>query len=243
MSQYEHFAAIYDTWMQTIDYAEWWQYLATTFSLTPGMNILELGCGTGNLTEHMLRAGLKVVASDTSSDMLAIAEAKLRGFRGHRLLQLDMRRLPSSLGKFDAVIAACDVVNYLRNEQEVALFLRGVQPLLKSSGMLLFDVHGKGRVSNWQQHGDYNRVGDKSCYLLRVNVHGQKITQHLTGFVQKQNNNWQRFDETHRQTFYSIETLQQLLIQHGYNSISFYAFGSTSEPTESSYRLQVSARH
>ena len=39
--------------------------------------ILELGCGSGALTRHLLAAGLRVVATDASPDMLALARSAL----------------------------------------------------------------------------------------------------------------------------------------------------------------------
>ncbi|MDP3486647.1 MAG: class I SAM-dependent methyltransferase [Bacillota bacterium] len=163
--QYVRFAEVYDKWMQNIDYTEWWQYLATTFSLHKGMRVLEVGCGTGSLTEHMLKAGLSVVASDMSNEMLTQAEVKLRGYSQCRLLRLDLRRLPLDLGKFDAIIAACDVVNYLRSTEELARFLAGARQLLKDDGALLFDVQGPGRITDWLRSPNNNRVGEKSCYM------------------------------------------------------------------------------
>ena len=150
--QYLRFAEVYDKWMQNIDYKEWWQYLATTFSLHKGMRVLEVGCGTGNLTEHMLKTGLSVVASDMSTEMLTQAEVKLRGYPQCRLLRLDLRRLPLDLGKFDAIVAACDVVNYLHSTDELARFLTGARQLLKDDGVLLFDVHGPGQIgrASWR---------------------------------------------------------------------------------------------
>ena len=240
--QYVRFAEVYDKWMLNIDYTEWWQYLATTFSLHKGMRVLEVGCGTGNLTEHMLKAGLSVVASDISTEMLTQAEVKLRAFSECRLLRLDMRRLPPDLGRFDAIIAACDVVNYLRSTEELACFLNGARQLLKESGILLFDVHGPGRITDWQNCPSYNRVGENSCYMLNVSLSGTRITQRLTGFVRALSDNWARFDELHRQTHFELDTLAQSLERSGFSQSTTYEFGTTNKPVISNMRIQIAAR-
>ena len=209
-SQYVRFAAVYDKWMENIDYTAWWQYLATTFSLRKGMRILEVGCGTGSLTEHMLKDKLSVVASDNSTEMLTQAEVKLRGYSQCRLLRLDLRSLPLDLGKFDAIIAACDVVNYLRSTDELACFLSGARLLLKDNGLLLFDVHGPGRIAEWQKCPTYNRVGEASCYMLNVSLASTRITQRLTGFIRAANDVWTRFDESHRQTYFDLNVLLEI---------------------------------
>ena len=44
--------------------------------------VLEFGCGSGALTRHLLAAGLRVIATDASPDMLALARGGPR--RGRR---------------------------------------------------------------------------------------------------------------------------------------------------------------
>ncbi|KAF0197735.1 MAG: hypothetical protein FD169_337 [Bacillota bacterium] len=240
--QYVRFAEVYDKWMQNIDYTEWWQYLATTFSLYKGMRVLEVGCGTGSLTEHMLKAGLSVVASDNSIEMLTQAEAKLRGYSQCSLLRLDLRRLPPDLGKFDAVVAACDVVNYLRSIGELTLFLNGARQLLTDNGVLLFDVHGPGHITGWLNSPYYNRVGENSCYMLNVTMSKARITQHLTGFVRGANNSWTRFEEIHRQTFFEVNSLLKILHESGFRQNEAYEFGTQDKPDSNTLRIQIAAR-
>ena len=241
-SQYVHFAAVYDKWMGNIDYKEWWQYLATTFALHKGMRILEVGCGTGSLTEHMLKDKLSVVASDNSTEMLTQAEVKLRGYSQCRLLRLDLRRLPPDLGKFDAIIAACDVVNYLRSTDELGCFLGGARLLLKDDGVLLFDVHGPGRLTEWQKCPTYNRVGEASCYLLNVSLASTRITQRLTGFIRAANDIWTRFDESHRQTYFDLNTLLESLQKSGFEHVKAYEFSTEDSSNNSTGRIQIAAR-
>lgn len=242
MGEYKHFAALYDKWMQNIDYAEWWHYLATTFSLGAGMRVLEIGCGTGNLTEHMLDSGLTVVASDISTDMLTQAEAKLRHHANCTLLRLDMRRLPAELGSFDAVIASCDVVNYLRDASELTQFALGAKRVLKPGGCLLFDIHGEGRLTEWLLRPYHNRIGENSCYMLHVTSANERITHRLTGFARQQNGAWTRFDELHRQTFFARDAVEITLRGAGFREIICFEFASTTEPNETTLRLQFAAR-
>ena len=43
-------------------------------SIKPGYSVLDIGCGTGNLTVRILRKGAKVVAIDVNPDMIKIAK-------------------------------------------------------------------------------------------------------------------------------------------------------------------------
>jgi len=47
-----------------------------------GKKVLEIGCGTGRITEMLVRWGATVTATDISKEMLEVARARLDGVRG-----------------------------------------------------------------------------------------------------------------------------------------------------------------
>lgn len=55
-----------------------WKRIVTMACIQPGQKILEIGCGTGNLTILMAMAGAQVTAIDLSPNMLTLAEAKAK---------------------------------------------------------------------------------------------------------------------------------------------------------------------
>lgn len=68
--------------------------------LPPGAHVLELGCGTGAMTQLMLARGLVVTAVDLSRPMLARAR---RRARGARFLRRDVLAFNGG-GTFDAAL-------------------------------------------------------------------------------------------------------------------------------------------
>ena len=78
MSSYESFARVYDLFMDNIPYEEWCGYLHTLlekYDVTDGL-VLELGCGTGTMTELLADCGYDMIGVDNSADMLEIALEK-----------------------------------------------------------------------------------------------------------------------------------------------------------------------
>lgn len=71
-----------------------------TWDIRPGQRVLELGCGTGLMTQHLIRAGADVTAVDRSPDMLARAR---RRAPEASYLEQDLNRLEVT-GSFDRVI-------------------------------------------------------------------------------------------------------------------------------------------
>jgi SAM-dependent methyltransferase len=55
------------------------EFVATTAGLGPGAAVLEVGCGTGQLTEWLAGAGFRLTAIDIGRSMVAAAQRRLDG--------------------------------------------------------------------------------------------------------------------------------------------------------------------
>lgn len=71
----------------------------------PGAQMLDLGCGTGDLAGHLARAGVRTVGCDISRPMLAGA-ARQDTPAGWVQLSPGWRHLPFAAAAFDAVVAS-----------------------------------------------------------------------------------------------------------------------------------------
>ena len=69
---YSSFAEVYDTFMDNVPYEEWAEYLAAIlreYGIEDGL-VLDLGCGTGSMTEKMAAKGYDMIGVDNSGEML-----------------------------------------------------------------------------------------------------------------------------------------------------------------------------
>lgn len=79
MEAYSEFAQVYDLFMDNIPYEEWCSYLETLlkkYGVEDGL-VLDMGCGTGNITEALRRRGYDMIGIDNSEEMLAVAMEKV----------------------------------------------------------------------------------------------------------------------------------------------------------------------
>ena len=80
MEAYTGFAEVYDLFMDNIPYEEWGTYvkgLLKEYGVDEGL-VLELGCGTGTMTEILASAGYDMIGIDQSEEMLEEALEKSR---------------------------------------------------------------------------------------------------------------------------------------------------------------------
>ena len=78
MESYGRFAGVYDVFMDNVNYREWADYIIETLAqdgIRDGL-VLELGCGTGTVTEMLADAGYDMIGIDNSEEMLAEAMEK-----------------------------------------------------------------------------------------------------------------------------------------------------------------------
>lgn len=78
MFAYTGFAQVYDTFMDNVPYDLWTEYLQSLlkeYGITEGL-VLELGCGTGNVTRRLSKMGYDMIGIDSSEEMLEIAREK-----------------------------------------------------------------------------------------------------------------------------------------------------------------------
>ena len=92
--------------------------------------VLELGCGSGTLTRHLLAAGHRVIATDASPDLLALARAALGESADLRLLTLPGDPLPAA----DAIVSVGHVISYLPDAAAVEAALVRMAGALRPAG-------------------------------------------------------------------------------------------------------------
>lgn len=143
MDAYTSFARVYDMFMDNIPYEEWCEYivgLLKEYGISDGL-VLDLGCGTGSMTELLAARGFDMIGVDCSEDMLEMAlEKRTASGRDILYLQQDMREL-ELYGTVRAVVCLCDSINYLLDEQDLETTFRLVNNYLDPGGIFIFDLN------------------------------------------------------------------------------------------------------
>lgn len=261
MEAYTDFAGVYDTFMDDTPYQEWADFLAQLIEkygiskpvrdkeqgiLDSERNlVLDLGCGTGTLTELLYQKGYDMIGVDLSQEMLNIALEKKEKSRSEILyLCQDMRELDlfSTVG---TVISVCDSVNYLLENDEVEETFGLVNNYLYPGGIFLFDFN---TVYKYEQViGDTTIAENRDdCSFIWENYYHEedRVNEYdLTIFVkEKKEELFRRFTETHFQRGYTLEEMKGFVERAGMEFVLALDADTHKAPIETSERIYVIAR-
>lgn len=216
MSSYENFAMLYDDLMTDVDYEGWCDYIEDSFSkmqVAPKL-VLELGCGTGNLTVRLAKRGYSMIALDNSSDMLSVATQKSTGLDILYLLQ-DMTEF-ELYGTVDAVVCSLDCLNYLTDEGLLEQCFSLVSLYLNPGGVFLFDLNTQYKMEQILARETFLYDDGKVFYTWQSfwDEETKECEYDLTFFV-KEGERYARFEETHFQRAYSVFEVEEALCKAG----------------------------
>lgn len=246
MEAYTEFAGVYDIFMDETPYEEWCQNVREAlekYNITKEL-VLELGCGTGTLTELMADAGYDMIGIDNSQEMLNQALAK-RDRSGHDILYLcqDMRAF-ELYGTVKAVVSLCDSVNYILEEPELAEVFRLVNNYLDPGGIFFFDFNtpykyreiiGDTVIAENREHCSFiweNYFHEVEC----INEYD------VTVFTEEADGRYRKFSETHYQKGYTAEEIRGLLEKAGMIFLEAVDADTKGPVTETSERIYVTAQ-
>lgn len=224
---YQEISKIYDLSMKDVNYKQWVDTIENiiSFSNVKVKNILELGCGTGNVTLQLLKSGYEVVGIDSSVEMLHIAKEKIADFGSNIILiNQDIANLDFEVYQIDMIIACNDVFNYIYNEKDLKKIFDFAYRHLKKDGILLFDYSSKNKFENildgnvfCEDFGDYYYVWKN--FYDRKNA---KLLINIDIFQLNSDNSYDRYVENQVQVTYSPKYISNLLSKYPFESSKFF---------------------
>ena len=244
MASYESFAKVYDELMDNVPYDSWTEHLIRDlkeYDITDGL-ICELGCGTGNVTTRLSKAGYDMIGVDDAEEMLSVAREK-QDSEQILYLQQDMRSF-ELYGTVRAVICLCDSLNYLLEEDDLLTTFKLVNNYLDPNGLFIFDFNTVYKYET--VIGDSTIAENREdCSFIWENYYTaeDQINEYdLTIFVKQQKDLFRKFTETHLQRGYTLEQMQEILQKAGLVFLKAIDVDTQGEVTEQTERICIIAR-
>lgn len=245
MDTYTGFAKLYDVFMDNIDYPAWGRYLHSLlceYHITDGI-LLDLGCGTGTITEFLADKGYDMIGIDNSYEMLEEALQK-RIESGHDILYLnqDMREF-ELYGTVAAVVSICDSLNYITEYNDLVRVFSLVNNYLDPDGLFIFDLNT-----------DYKFQKISDCTIAENRTEGSFIWENtyfeeehineyaLTIFSPCEDGRYEKYEELHYERVYSLDEIKAALKEAGMQFVAAYNAFTHKPPQKDSERIYIIAR-
>jgi SAM-dependent methyltransferase len=223
LTTYDIFAPYYDHYMQHVDYDKWTDkilYLYSQHTSAKLTDILELACGTANISERLVKRGYNVIASDRSIEMV-----KLAGQKDYppKLMQADMLdELPAN--SYDMIVLVFDSINYLLHTHEVITLLQNVHQALRKNGLFIFDI---STYKNSQDNFDnYINLDETKEHLLIHQAEfdpDNRLQKTKLTIFKRSDNHYIRMDEEHLQRVFSVQELLLLSEKSALECVGIYS--------------------
>jgi len=242
MEIYKNLARVYDLFMDEIPYDTWVDYIESTFEkyeLKPNL-VLELGCGTGNITTLMQDKGYDMIGVDVSEEMLIEAREKAQETNQNILfLNQDMRDF-ELYGTVDACICMCDSLNYILEKEEVLQVFKLVNNYLNPNGLFIFDINTEYKFKHELADKTFSATEEDSAYIWENYYYeDEMLNEYYTNIFIKDDNksDYKRYEECHYQKAYKQEDIISLIKDSGLEFLNVYDAFTFDAPKNDSQRL------
>ncbi len=189
--------------------------------LPSGGRLLDLCCGTGQLTRRLSAQGFQVTGLEGSDKMLRFAR---RNAPQTSFTHQDARnfKLPA---RFHGILSAFDSLNHIMTLTELVSTFRCAFDALLKGGLFMFDLNTEeGYLHQWC--GNTDIVEDDHACVMRSDYESEhKFAWANVTIFRQVAGCWRRSDFVLTQKYYSPEEVHSALREAGFDKIESYKQG------------------
>ncbi len=179
--------------------------------------ILDLCCGTGQLTQGLIKHGFQVTGIDSSIEMLRYARENAPSAE---FILADARSF-SLPPIYHSVLSTGNSLNHIMTLEELKDVFKNVYATLQVDGVFLFDVIME---EGWYSWPDSSSIveDDNVCIWQNNNNSDERMNRANITLFRLESKIWQRLDLTLFQKSYSESDIRSLLTKSGFSNILAY---------------------
>jgi SAM-dependent methyltransferase len=240
-------APLYDTLMYGVPYRDWVFYLGDLLTERHARprHVLDLACGTGNVSELLCAEGYAVTGVDIAPGMISEAKRKAtaRGLPIDYHVQ-DAAELDLPGHRFDLCVSLFDSLNYIVAPERLAQAMTRVAAHLTRNGLFIFDLNTEYALRN--KFFDQDNLGSRD--RLRYDWDSDYFPQtrlcrvRMRFWYTEDDGQEHAFEETHWQYAYRTDEILTMLSAAGFDDIATYQAYTLRSPGRAADRIFYVAR-
>ncbi|QQS46922.1 MAG: class I SAM-dependent methyltransferase [Acidobacteriota bacterium] len=185
--------------------------------LSERARILDLCCGTGQITAGLAAKGYHLTGLDGSAVMLEFARQNAPGVE---FIQGDARSFHLD-DKFDAVISPFDSLNHIMTVAELKSVFGNVSETLTDEGIFLFDLNLEDESE--AQGNSINMIEEDNACIVNASYDPvEKLKRYDVTMFRLESGCWRRTDVSLFQRYFEIEEIMCTLSECGFRSVRTY---------------------
>lgn len=170
-----------------------------------GKRLLELACGSGEITLALANQGYEIDASDLSQAMIDEAMKKTDANKVNFFI-MDMCNIEVHKS-YDGVLCLCDSINYLLQEEDINNMFQSIYDCLNVNGTFIFDMHSVNRLEEFEEEFYEEGIVDNNEYTWSILAQEDYLYHNFLFYDE----NAKVSLEQHIQRVYSHEMIESLL--------------------------------
>jgi SAM-dependent methyltransferase len=244
-SQFDEIAFLYDRLMSGVPYGAWVAYLErilSRFECNPS-TILDVCCGTGNVSLLLAKKGYRVSGVDISPSMIEIAREKSE----KRCIQADFQVADVcrfNLGRrFNLAVSLFDSLNYILESALLQQAFHCISEHVEHGGLLIFDMNTEMALAGGMF--DQSNLGSDAPVIYKWRSAYDSISRlcriHMD-YRYNQPGTDKHVDIVHYQRAYETKEIGEMLWCAGFDVLAIYDAYSFREASTRSDRIFFVAR-
>lgn len=243
MDAYSVFAKYYDTFTQNIDYKTRAEYFSQAVKKhapnLEGKILIDLGCGTGSLSEEFYKLGYDVVGVDNSIEMLNIANQKRMKTKSKILyVNQDITSL-DMYGTVDIAVCALDTINHLPDTNSLEKMFQTVSLFLHPDGVFLFDCNTLYKHQKILANNTFTYESEDVLLVWRNEFFTENGTVDITLdiFERSLKNIYSRHQENFQERIFTDKEIKEACEKSFMHIVEVYKEDSFDKPNDQTQRL------
>lgn len=242
---YDDFSRFYDLLTDNVEYEKRADYFCRLLSLCGIKNgiLLDLGCGTGNMSFEMADRGFDVIGVDSSIGMLNAAQQKMFE-KGIRVLLLNQNMQEIDLyGTVDCAVCVLDGINHLPDADDVKKTFEKVSLFMNKGGAFAFDVNTVYKHKNVLADNVFVYEPENVYCVWQNSFNAADNSVDISlDFFEEEDGVYYRSSENFTEKAYELSDIRLWLEESGFEVVGVYDDMTTDEVKPESERAVFLAR-